>query len=188
MKRTWPRNWQIQIETKPLLCAANYGPNMDASEWVRALSVAKAPCQRRKHVKSRFLWVGKRRRTSMAEFITSTTTRKRLLGSIRETGEWSRVGVVKRSHYGELTPMFNYHLPRTQAAICFILKVELSFGQSYGYWMKQMVASLCLKGLWLRKAVLCVNPCELSTSINAIFMEFTHFWRLNELSGDRSSL
>lgn len=175
-------NW----EETAVVCY-DYGPNMDASEWVRALSVATAPCQRRKHAKSRFLWVGKRRRTSMAEFITSTTTRKRLLGSIRETGEWSRVGVVKRSNYGEVTPMFNYHLPRTQAAICFILKVELSFGQSNGYWMKQMVASLCLKGLWLRKAV-CINPCELSRSINAIFMEFTHFWRLNELSGDRWSL
>lgn len=59
---------------------------MEDGEWVRAQSVARTPCPRRKHAKCRFLWVGKRRGITMAEFTTSTTTRSEHLGSIRAIG------------------------------------------------------------------------------------------------------
>lgn len=114
--------------------------------------MATTPCQRRKHAKSRYLWVGKRQETTMAEFITSTITRKGLLGWTRETGKEGCVGVAKRN-YAERTLMFDCHLRKTQAAICFILKVELSSEQSWSSQTKRMAASLYCHGLGLHNAV-----------------------------------
>lgn len=62
----------------------------------------------------------------MAEFITSTTTRREHLGSTLAIGELVTERVVNRSKYDRL----DCHLPKAQAAICFILPLELLFERS----------------------------------------------------------
>lgn len=115
MKLTWPRNWRIQIIEKPLQCDYSQ-PNMDATEWVGVRSVARTPCQRRKHVKYRFHWAGKKRETSMEEFITSTTTRKELHGSTRAIGKWTYCGYSTVASVG-----------RAESSIIIYPKLKRSF-------------------------------------------------------------
>lgn len=82
--------------------------------------------QRRKHVKYRFLWAGKKPETTMAECIISTTTPRELAGSTLAIGELETERVVNRSKYDRL----DCNLPKARAAICFILSLELLFGCS----------------------------------------------------------
>ena len=150
---------------------------MEGSGWEPSESVAKTPCQmqRRKHVKCRFLWAGKKPETTMAEFITSTTTRREHLGSTLAIGEWVTERVVNRSKYDRLRLSF------TQSSSGHLLyPARRTFIRVfYSHFTKWMAASTGKRGsLISRRFILCVVTRMYVSyppwSINAIFMEFTH--------------
>lgn len=160
----------------------------DGRTWrVNEREVWQTLCQKRKLAKSLSLWVGKKRGTSMDEFITSTTTPKERLGSIRAIGEC--IGLVNRGCYLERNPGDVLSLNQRWSGHLLYFKHRAIVRLLVRLLPKRMAALKCWKSFSVHNSLGIFEPlvCH-PQGINAIFMEFTHFWRLKELSGDRSNL
>lgn len=149
----------------------------DGRTWrVNEREVWQALCQKRKLAKSLSLWVGKKRGTSMDEFITSTTTPKERLGSIRAIGEC--IGLVNRGCYLERNPGDVLSLNQRWSGHLLYFKHRAIVRLLARLLPKRMAALKCWKSFLVHNSLGIFEPLVCYPQVLMLFL-----WNLH-ISGD----